>query len=525
MAACAVERSAAASGLASRSPLSWIVAVVFAGAMAGSLLVLFVTISQPILELFGFRQTQTALTSYWFLREGFALAYQTPVAGRPWAIPFEFPLFQGIVALIAAISNYPLTNIGRAVSFGFFLATLIPVAFICRTLHLGYRVFFIFGSIYLLSPQYLFWGRTFMIESSATFFGVATIAAAIPLFSSGAVTLSKAASIVLLGSLAVTQKATTGLPVILVLMVCLAVASARHWRQTERDQAKTFLYRALLLTLPVMIGMAWTHFTDAVKAQNEIGKLLTSGALLEWNFGLPGQRLSEKFLADVIWSRSINTNAGGLVGLAVMTFFCVKETRRPQLAVAACAGGLFLLPLLLFTNLHIVHEYYQTATTIYLIFLLALALVFLSENSSARVFLLAFALILLLNAAHFYQGKWRIARESMTVENNWLLAAAKVIREHTVPERPILVYGLDWSSELAFYSERKAMTVPNRYPKFNEPLLSPERYLGKGRIGALVVCAPASGQKPGEGELKRFLDAHGPFRETAAHHCRIFLAT
>jgi hypothetical protein len=49
---------------------------------------------QPILEFHGFRQTQTAITSYWMMQEGWQLDYQTPVAGYPWAIPFEFPLIQ-----------------------------------------------------------------------------------------------------------------------------------------------------------------------------------------------------------------------------------------------------------------------------------------------------------------------------------------------------------------------------------------------------------------------------------------------
>ena len=38
---------------------------------------------QPILEAHSFRQTQTALTAYWINREGWQLAYQTPVAGYP----------------------------------------------------------------------------------------------------------------------------------------------------------------------------------------------------------------------------------------------------------------------------------------------------------------------------------------------------------------------------------------------------------------------------------------------------------
>jgi hypothetical protein len=48
--------------------------------------------TQPPLENHSFRQTQTALTAWWFVRDGFSFAYLTPVGGPPWSIPFEFPL-------------------------------------------------------------------------------------------------------------------------------------------------------------------------------------------------------------------------------------------------------------------------------------------------------------------------------------------------------------------------------------------------------------------------------------------------
>jgi len=38
-------------------------------------------LQQPLLEAHGFRQTQTALTAYYFLHEGWQFNYQTPVAG------------------------------------------------------------------------------------------------------------------------------------------------------------------------------------------------------------------------------------------------------------------------------------------------------------------------------------------------------------------------------------------------------------------------------------------------------------
>ena len=59
-------------------------------ALAGASAVLFVTLryaQQPLLDHEPWRETQTALTTFWFLREGWRLDYQTPVLGYGWSIP------------------------------------------------------------------------------------------------------------------------------------------------------------------------------------------------------------------------------------------------------------------------------------------------------------------------------------------------------------------------------------------------------------------------------------------------------
>ena len=47
---------------------------------------------------------------------GSFLRYETPVLGPPWSLPFEFPLYQGIVAGLAKIFSTPLDQTGRFVS-------------------------------------------------------------------------------------------------------------------------------------------------------------------------------------------------------------------------------------------------------------------------------------------------------------------------------------------------------------------------------------------------------------------------
>ena len=70
--------------------------------------------SSPILDMFGFRQAQTAISAYWIAKGGPLFAYQTPVFGYPWSIPFEFPLYQWLVALLADSSGLSLDQGGSS---------------------------------------------------------------------------------------------------------------------------------------------------------------------------------------------------------------------------------------------------------------------------------------------------------------------------------------------------------------------------------------------------------------------------
>ena len=130
---------------------------------------------QPLLEMHGFRQTQTALTSYWMIEDGWRLAYETPVAGYPWSIPMEFPIYQSIVALTTWLGSFNLDSTGRLVSFCFLLACAWPAFMIVRRLNLPSQVAWVFCALLWSSPIYLFWGRTFMIETAALFFTFSAI--------------------------------------------------------------------------------------------------------------------------------------------------------------------------------------------------------------------------------------------------------------------------------------------------------------------------------------------------------------
>ena len=134
--------------------------------------ILAVRWNQPLVGEHGFRQTQTAISVFWLLRGSPWLNYWTPVLGPPWSIPFEFPLFQWIVALLARM-GVGLDPAGRCVSWAFGVLALLPLSRISTYFDIDP---WIVGCLYLASPLYLFWGSAFLIDTCALFFAASFLA-------------------------------------------------------------------------------------------------------------------------------------------------------------------------------------------------------------------------------------------------------------------------------------------------------------------------------------------------------------
>ena len=61
-----------------------------------------------------FRQAQTAISAHFIqVEDNFSLAYPTPVLGKPWSIPLEFPLYQWTVVAVSNGTLSPARPLGR----------------------------------------------------------------------------------------------------------------------------------------------------------------------------------------------------------------------------------------------------------------------------------------------------------------------------------------------------------------------------------------------------------------------------
>lgn len=442
---------------------------------------------QHILEAHSFRQTQTALTSFWLCHTGLKPAYETPVGGYPWSLPFEFPLYQFLVAKVSCALGFDLERVGRLVSYLFLLGCLIPASKIFRFLfpNSWKLCFWVFTSLFLTSPMYLFWGRAFLMETTALFLALCFLNSALHLLTLEPRWRDVTLSFVFL-TLAMLQKATTVAPLLPVIAAMLATCMVRE-RHQLRFQPLRISKLLIAFVVPLVLGYVWLNYSDWVRSQNPLGAFLTSKALFRWSYGTVAARFSREFWVDVILKRTVVKGACGLscVAIALGAYLL----RGKEKAFILLSGITFLMYFLIFENLHFVHDYYQVANGVFLILGAAVAIAgFLQiPGKQAIAALLFFVAAAGTNLMLFGRGYYHAEAARFDETTNDVLAVSSVIRHSTDQQRPILVYGDDWSSEIAFFSQRKSFTVPHFFSPYTRPIRYPASYLGQ-QESAVVLC-------------------------------------
>jgi len=408
----------------------------------------------PLLDYWAFRETQTALTAQSLLENGFSLAYETPVLGAPWSVPFEFPVYQLCVVAVTKLTALPLDQSGRLVSLLFAYAAFALLGiFVARSS--GSRAAGFFAAAFaLVSPVYLYGSRAFMIESTALCFTICLLLAvreflARPRF-------SFAFLIFFAGFLAGLGKSTTygiGLVGVAILLLADFRPAWSRLRAAPRPRLLASAFVAAL-ALPFAATLAWIAFTDAVKSRNELADFVTSAALRAWNWGTWDQRANLDTWQSLFALTSEMVLGTPLVWLVLLALLAsVRVHHRTALLLAALfATGLFAFP-----NLYAVHHYYHYANGLFLLAIAALALGALWDRATLAPRLLvallaapAFAALLLWGyTSHFLPRQSEVSQP--------ILELATWIRENTPPEAAILVYGHDWSSALPYYGQRHAI--------------------------------------------------------------------
>lgn len=423
------------------------------GLLAVGLLIRLPHLSQPLTAISSFRQTETAYPALIYHQQGINLLNpQLPVLGAPWQVPFEFPLFQAMAALVMDLGVAADLAL-RASGLICFMATAFALWGLVR--HLSTRTAAVIALlVFLLSPFNIWWSRSSMIEYMATAFSVGYVWV-------GMIWIDKrqkrfAALAIVLGTLAMAVKVTSAIFWMVPLLL--------YWSRGTRPPLRVWLRERLSISLtlflvPLVACALWTHHADDIKAANPATSWLTSEALVVWNFGTIAERLSVRAWSDII--HPFDTLVTGLP-FWVFAIFCgiawLRERRTVWLGILL-AG---VLPVLVFFNLYAVQAYYLAAVTPAVAAVLGYSLdgiIRYWRPAPLRV-VTVLAILASLGSTLIAQREFLapIYTNQVADPANVLLQARE-IDAGTQPQDLIVFDGLTWSPAVPYYARRRGMML------------------------------------------------------------------
>jgi hypothetical protein len=253
----------------------------------------------------------------------------------------------------------------------------------------------------------------------------------------------------------------------------------------------------LVIIASILVLKAWLSHADYLKSLNPFGEYLTSDRLRGWNYGRLSQRISRDLWLNVIVKRMFTPI--GLVPALYLIFGALSKLVRTKdqqgRTVNAFIGLSILLalaPLLAFTNLHIVHNYYQSANQIFLLMAISASFSVMASVPASNVVknLTGFAIVLVILGSVVDFGRSSNYLRSSLQSNSDKLAIGELIQELTHEDSVILVVGDDWSSAFSYHARRRSLTLPSWQKVWQNPqdvIDDSVSWLGGRSLGAVVL--------------------------------------
>jgi len=403
-----------------------------------------------LVDLYSFRQTQTAFTIREYMAGNWSVDTPLPTLGPPWTNPYEFPLFQGIAAILGNALGVAADTAGRVTGLLFFLLTGLLLAVLVRR-WVGVRASLITLVLFQTTPFAIQWASSSLIEFAATAFVLGAILAVDSYVKNkNWLVLLLATGLLTLGF---TVKVTTAAAWALVFLV---TATGLTWRKFP--SWRSVLTGVGPLVIAFGAGLAWTRYADSVKAQNPIGAYLTSSSLSEWNLGTLLQRTNlEQW--DRILERLPSLGASLWIFVVLLGIALWKFKFNLRLVALASVP---VIAVLTFFNLYVVHSYYLSAIYPAYVAVLGIGVAAISRLASQRVMSLLLAAVLsgLLVVLAWTSAEGRSLAALIGVDGEFP-AISQVIADSTPADAGVIVVGCDWDTTPLFYAERRGMAIPS----------------------------------------------------------------
>ena len=430
-----------------------------------------------------FRQTQTAVSAFFIQKEhNFSLAYPTPVLGKPWSIPMEFPLYQWTVVGVSNTTGMALTQAGRAVSAVCFYLGLPALYLLLGRLGLPRSRRLLALGFILCCPLYIYYSRSFLIETMAVMFGAWFMLAYVRAVEQRRVGWLLLAVVAGVGCGLV--KVTTFLFFLMPAFVWTLGWFRQDWQQSAEVRFRALRQRvrwcALAVALPFAASIWWVYYSDAIKARSVAGAFLQSGPMSAYNWGY-----GVRFAADV-WHQHWDilfheiTSVTVLVGCGLIALFFARRWWGVILVLVSS----FFAVQIMFPVLYAWHAYYYVANALALMLAFGLAVCGLFESRLPRwtvwlIVLGIYGMQAWSYLSYYYPDQKRIVMSGSNLTD--------ALRRVTAPDDVLVISGNDWSSITPFYAQRRAYMVRvNLETNWNVILPAFEQLKGE-EVTALVL--------------------------------------
>jgi 4-amino-4-deoxy-L-arabinose transferase-like glycosyltransferase len=401
--------------------------------------------------MYQFRQTQTA----WGIREASRNGYdffnlRMPVLGFPYQVPFEFPLFQNISALVGSIFELGVVESGRTTSLLFFcLGGILTFNLITKLTSASIAIFSV--CLLYLTPFAIQWSNAVLIESLASFFLILSATFLRLYFERGSSYLIGLSSLAL--SFCALVKITTAIPLIFFLGIFLM------WGTSFRLRGKKIIVLLISFLFSLAPAFAWTRYADSVKENGIFTQWLTSASLRNWNFGTLEQRINAYDWLTIFARLWLLGGLGLLVFTAFLFFYCFKDEKIAKSLILLIL--LFIAPITYF-NLYVVHDYYFMAILLPLVLYFSHVLMLLKSklNLNLSISKFFFLIFILTIPSWLFTIQHRDYKSAIQSSREYVPPLASEIVENTSQVDRIFVVGCDWDPTVLFYADRYGVAAP-----------------------------------------------------------------
>ncbi|MCM1038228.1 MAG: glycosyltransferase family 39 protein [Ruminococcus sp.] len=403
----------------------------------------------------------------------------------------EFPIYQSVVYFIMKILHK--TNIDvwcRLVS----LATFYLSVFVLKKvadLVIDKKSAYCSCLIYLFAPFTILWSRAAMIDYMSVLFALIYVWGLYSWLVKGKKTIIIT---LLFGCMGYLLKVTTMFPYIFFLAYLIIryfyeeiiKYSGKFTLHTifayiGRNKVRIIIL-AVLCILPVISGVCWIRYADAVKEQSVFTSEFTSEALRSWNYGTMEQKLQISNWSIVL--RRLVQYIGGVpvAGCLILLYLFLGKRRNLSIVISCTAAS--ILTIFILFNLYDFHDYYFIALTPMLSMIYGVMLftgiekLFSAGNwGKTGVLVLVFVIIFAEGRTNAVYLKYAITKEERGADADWLIALGSYVGSITEPDERIVTQGEYAIATLPYYADRKAMMIIAPYDEtFYTDFLQQDNY-------------------------------------------------